>query len=434
MQALAERVGRCRSTNRSSSISPSARRTTTSANPKRLSSPRRRQCGAPRAVALRRDGDHGLSRRDCGCFHRRCSSPPCRRGGIPDEAGVHRRHAAFGHDPCRTDSLKPPEVYGAGERSDFENETVRLVEMRAKGSKSAALSEIVANGLLRALGGAYLKRLEANAPEARKITDKMPANFRFIGLIRLALPNARVIHMRRDPADTCLSCFGRLFAAICPGPTTLARSAATFAHTSGSWRTGTQPLPGGVMLEMRYEDLVADLEGQTRRMLDHCGLEWDANCLDFHRTERAVRTASAPQVRKPIYRSSVKRWRAYERWLGPLLAELQPSMEAYERGCSVGPNPFPRPSRHHRRHCLWPALSHKPRGGGRRRGCPGDRPSPGRKRWRRFVASTPTRLLTATRPTSLPGFSPGPRAAKGSRPRKRAPGGALGTGPFGTFT
>jgi Sulfotransferase family len=85
-------------------------------------------------------------------------------------------------------------------------------------------------------------------------------------------------------------------------------------------------LPQGAMLEVQYEAVVGDLEGQARRILAYCGLEWDARCLDFHRTERLVRTASLAQVRQPIYKSSVGRWRVYERFLGPLLAELAPSI------------------------------------------------------------------------------------------------------------
>ena len=86
------------------------------------------------------------------------------------------------------------------------------------------------------------------------------------------------------------------------------------------WRNA---LPPKAMLEVQYEDVVADLEGQARRIVAYCGLEWDARCLDFHRTKRPVRTASATQVRQPIYKSSVDRWRAYESFLGPLLAELK---------------------------------------------------------------------------------------------------------------
>jgi len=234
-------------------------------------------------------------------------------------------------------------VYGAGERDDFEREAVQLAETRATGSGGGALCEIVANGLLRELGGAHLARLETKAPAACRIIDKMPLNFRFVGLIHLALPNARIIHMRRDPADTCLSCFFNYFKGDLNWAYDLAevgRYFRAYERIMTHWRAA---LPEGVMLEVCYEDLVADLEGQTRRMLAHCGLEWEERCLDFHRAERSVRTSSAVQVRKPIYKSSVKRWRAYERWLGPLIAELQPSMEAYAQGFSISPEPVPAP-------------------------------------------------------------------------------------------
>jgi tetratricopeptide (TPR) repeat protein len=232
-----------------------------------------------------------------------------------------------------------PKVYGAGELDDFPQEAGRLAQTGATGLEGS-LEDIVANGLLRQLGGAYLARLETNASEASRITDKMPSNFLFVGLIHLALPNARVIHMQRDPADTCFSCFLNQFGGDLDWAYDLAeigRYFRAYERIMAHWRGA---LPGGVMLEMRYEDLVGDLEGQTRRMLDHCGLEWDARCLDYQNTARPVRTASAVQVRQPIYRSSVQRWRAYESWLGPLLAELRPSMEAYERAGSVSHKPI----------------------------------------------------------------------------------------------
>jgi tetratricopeptide (TPR) repeat protein len=234
-------------------------------------------------------------------------------------------------------------VYGAGERDDFEREAARLARPSGSGRGGGAPYDVVANGLLRELGGAYLARLETNAPAACRITDKMPLNFRFVGLIHLALPNARIIHMRRDPADTCLSCFFHQFDGDLNWAYDLAevgRYFRAYERIMAHWRAA---LPEGVMLEMRYEDLVADLEGQARRMLAHCGLEWEERCLDFHHAERSVRTASAVQVRKPIYKSSVERWRAYEPWLQPLIAELQPSMEAYAQGFSISHEPVPAP-------------------------------------------------------------------------------------------
>jgi hypothetical protein len=161
------------------------------------------------------------------------------------------------------------------------------------------------------------------APEAARITDKMPGNFIFAGLIHLALPKATILHAVRDPIDTCLSCFAVHFTRGHPHTYDLAelgRYYRRYRSLMDHWR---RVLPSGRIVDVRYEDLVADLEGAARRIIAHCGLPWDARCLDFHRTERPVRTASAPQVRRPIYGNSVGRWRRYEPFLGPLLAELE---------------------------------------------------------------------------------------------------------------
>jgi hypothetical protein len=152
----------------------------------------------------------------------------------------------------------------------------------------------------------------------------MTENFRFAGLIALALPHARMIHVRRDPLDTCLSCFSTLFAESLPFTYDLAELGRYHRAYEGLMEHWRAALPPGMMLEVRYEDVIADLEGQSRRIVDHCGLEWDPRCLDFHRSERSVRTASFAQVRRPLYPTSVGRWRNYEAFLGPLVAALGP--------------------------------------------------------------------------------------------------------------
>jgi tetratricopeptide (TPR) repeat protein len=177
---------------------------------------------------------------------------------------------------------------------------------------------------LAALGRQYMTLLREKGGDAARITDKMPANFRFIGLIRLILPNARIIHTRRNAADTCLSCFSKSF-----------KGGVDFAYDLGElgryWRAydklmdhWRRVLPDGVMLEVDYETLVADFEPQARKLVAHCGLDWDERCLAFSETNRPVRTASAAQVREPIYKSSLERWRRYENILQPLLRELVP--------------------------------------------------------------------------------------------------------------
>jgi len=128
----------------------------------------------------------------------------------------------------------------------------------------------------------------------------------------------------RDPVDTCVSCFSKLFAADQSHTYDLAelgRYHRRYRQLMAHWR---RVLPAGRILDVRYEDVVADLEGQARRILAHCDLAWDPRCLTFHETDRPVRTASATQVRRPIYTGAIGRWRLYEAFLGPLLAELGP--------------------------------------------------------------------------------------------------------------
>ena len=164
--------------------------------------------------------------------------------------------------------------------------------------------------------------LRKYSADARHITDKMPSNFFAVGLIHLMLPNAKIIHVRRNPADTCLSCFTRLFNRGQESTYDLAELGqyyTGYARLMQHWR---EVLPANAWLEVQYEDIVADMEGQARRLIDFCGLEWNAACLDFHKTERSIRTASVTQVRQPIYTSSVARWRKYEAHLTPLLESL----------------------------------------------------------------------------------------------------------------
>jgi tetratricopeptide (TPR) repeat protein len=216
-----------------------------------------------------------------------------------------------------------PLVYGAGELKTF-NDVVDTV--RGADGAVAPFPEFVGAieaAPIRAIGTHYLMQIRKIAPESFRITDKMPSNYYFAGLIHLALPNARIIHTVRDPVDTCISCFSKLFTAEQSHTYDLGelgRYYRRYRQLMTHWR---RVLPAGRILDVRYEDVVADLEGQARRIIAHCGLEWDPCCLAFHATERPVRTASATQVRRPIYRSAIGRWRVYQEFLGPLLTELQ---------------------------------------------------------------------------------------------------------------
>ena len=150
----------------------------------------------------------------------------------------------------------------------------------------------------------------------------MPSNYYFAGLIRLALPDAKIIHIVRDPVDTCISCFSKLFNAEQNHTYDLGELGRYYKRYERLMAHWHRVLPAGSILDMRYEDVVADLETEARRIVAYCGLPWHDNCLLFHKTERPVRTASATQVRQPIYSNAVGRWRAYEQHLAPLLGAL----------------------------------------------------------------------------------------------------------------
>ncbi len=221
-----------------------------------------------------------------------------------------------------------PGVFGAGERADFTRAVAQLVRQSgAAGSDLAAIASLSPERLGQ-LGADYCRRLEegAGVPGVyRRITDKYPFNFVYLGLIHLALPNARIIHSRRAAVETCLSCFSHLFEDV---PFSydlgeLGRYYRAYDALMDHWRA---VLPPGVMIEVRYEALVADVEGETRRMLAHCGLEWQDSCLAFHETRRVVATESAAQVRRPIYRTALTRWRPAPERLQPLLDGLGPAL------------------------------------------------------------------------------------------------------------
>jgi hypothetical protein len=214
-------------------------------------------------------------------------------------------------------------VFGGGELKHFE---AALKGIRTTPGGSATFPELM-SGMIgkdyRDLGTRYLAELERLAPAAIRITDKMPTNFMFAGLIHLALPNAIIIHTIRDPVDTCLSCFSKLFTAEQNYTYDLAELGRYYRHYQALMAHWHRVLPPGRILDVRYEDVVADLEGQARRIVAHCGLNWDPHCLAFHQTDRPVLTASAAQVRQPIYNNAIGRWRVYEEHLGPLLSALE---------------------------------------------------------------------------------------------------------------
>jgi hypothetical protein len=212
-----------------------------------------------------------------------------------------------------------PQVHGAGELSDFEAAASSIFNTGAGYPECVSALDGVTP---RRLGQAYLAGLPALDKGKVRIVDKLPGNFLNIGLIRLFLPNARIVHTRRRPVDTCLSCYSKLFTSghrYTYDLAELGRFYRGYSELMAHWRSA---LPPGAMLEVTYEDVVGDLEGQARRLIDYCGLAWDDRCLRFHETRRPVRTASAIQVRQPLFQSSLERWRKYESEIAPLLEEL----------------------------------------------------------------------------------------------------------------
>ncbi len=184
----------------------------------------------------------------------------------------------------------------------------------------AALADLTAADC-RALGARYLADTQVYRTGKAFFIDKMPNNFRHIGLIHLMLPNAAIIDARREPMACCFSNLKQLFAQgqeFTYGVDDIARYYRTYLELMDHWDAA---LPGRV-LRVHHEDVVDDLEGSVRRLLDHCGLPFEPACVEFHKTRRSVRTPSSEQVRQPIFRDSLDQWKAYEPWLAPLKAAL----------------------------------------------------------------------------------------------------------------
>jgi hypothetical protein len=187
--------------------------------------------------------------------------------------------------------------------------------------------ELTAGDFAR-LGQKYLADTRVYRADRPFFIDKMPNNFRHIGLIHLMLPNARIIDARREPMACCFSNLKQLFAQgqeFTYSIEDIARYYRTYLDLMQHWDAA---LPGRV-LRVHHEDVVDDLEGEVRRLLDYCGLAFEPGCVAFHKTQRSVRTPSSEQVRQPIFRDGLDQWKAYEPWLAPLKAALGDALERY---------------------------------------------------------------------------------------------------------
>jgi len=219
------------------------------------------------------------------------------------------------------------QVDGTHELTDL-SKVVRA--MRRRKRKGIRFPEVVSRlkpaGWSR-IGAQYLERTEKHRSSAPYFIDKNPNNFIFVGLLKLAIPNAKIINARRHPLDSCLGSFKQLFASGQPFSyemTELAEYYLQYQRLMDHWR---EVLPGFV-LDVHYEEVVGDLDQQVQRLLDFCGLPFEESCLRFHETRRAVKTASSEQVRQPIYSTSVNLWRHYEHRLDTFVEILEPLLRS----------------------------------------------------------------------------------------------------------
>lgn len=212
-------------------------------------------------------------------------------------------------------------AFGAGKLSDIASIARTLSEYAPDGARFPG-SAVTSIEVLRGFGNAYLQRLRGFSSDATRIVNKMPGNYLFVGLIRMILPGARIIHCRRDPLGTCLSCYFQSFRDGQDFSYSLAHLGfyyRMYERIMRHWRHVLR-IP---IFEFDYETLVADPEPTVKALIDFCELDWDPRCLAFHQLDRPVPTASGRQVRRPMYTSSVGRWLRYEKHRGPLIEALQ---------------------------------------------------------------------------------------------------------------
>jgi tetratricopeptide (TPR) repeat protein len=215
-------------------------------------------------------------------------------------------------------------IESAGELNDFAFALVASVRGQSGGAQPSRreLIERSARVDFAALGRDYLRRARATAARGGRFTDKLPLNYLYCGLIRRALPNARIVHLTRHPLAACYAMYKTLFKDGYPFSYDLGEIAKYYAAYRRLMDFWNSALPGAIH-SLSYESLVADQVGETRKLLQYCGLEWQEGCVDFHRNPAATTTASAAQIRRPIYDSSLAQWRHYARQLTALSDELE---------------------------------------------------------------------------------------------------------------
>jgi tetratricopeptide (TPR) repeat protein len=211
------------------------------------------------------------------------------------------------------------QIHAAGELDAFQRQTIRSVGLRS-GSRRVSKIEFVERSLEidpTELGREYIEATRPQTGHTRRFVDKTPLNYLYVGLIRRALPNARIIAVRRDPMDSCYAMYKTLFSAAYPFTYSLS-DLALYYRAWDRLMNHWDAVAGAPLLVVRYEELVTNAESVSRRMIAHCGLEWEDSCLNFHSQQQPVSTASAVQVRKPVYATSIGKWRHYAKQLEKL--------------------------------------------------------------------------------------------------------------------
>lgn len=221
-----------------------------------------------------------------------------------------------------------PNVHATGERDDLAR-----ISKSLDASMTRPFPHWIADvevGKLAQLSNKYMSSIRAGAPKSAHVTDKMLTNFKLLGLIAMILPNARVVHVRRNPLDCCLSCYCQPFTSgslFSYDLTELGRYYQGYHRLMKHWH---QVLPDDFLMTVDYEDVVEKPEDSARALISHCGLVWNDSCLDFHNTTRQVKTASAIQVRQKLYSSSIGRWKNFEPHLTPLIEALGPLSQGHK--------------------------------------------------------------------------------------------------------
>jgi tetratricopeptide (TPR) repeat protein len=211
------------------------------------------------------------------------------------------------------------DIFGAGEVKYFSQSMHRLRDRFPSLGKYPEMVGDMKEPQWKLLADMYTKAMFANAGDAKRVTDKLLTNYFFVGFLHLLYPNAKFINTRRDPVDTCLSGFTKLFKDDMPHSYDLTELGRYYREYDAIMKHWEKVLPKGTIKVMEYEKTVENLEEEARGLIDFLGLEWDDKVVDFHKSKRPVKTASVAQVRKPIYKTSVKRWEKYGDGLKPLV-------------------------------------------------------------------------------------------------------------------